>query len=110
MLPTGSGQGIQEFTAGKLGRESTLVNAMSQCELFALTRAGAADLVLQVIAVVNQWRTHFGECGVSAADIASLALQIDGSARLGQRQAFRASNHVPDKMTGIRRVRRQPDS
>ena len=43
LLPTHSGHGYQEFICGKQGRESTLDNAMSECDAFGLKPAEAAS-------------------------------------------------------------------
>ena len=88
VLPTNSGQGHQEFIVGAEGRDSTLANAMSQCELFGLNGAVAAKEVLGVIAVVDTWRKHFKTCGVSAADIENLAERIDGDQLGRERRGF----------------------
>lgn len=48
-MPTNSGQGYQEFICGTEGRESTLDNAMSQCDAFGLPPAQAAAEVAAVI-------------------------------------------------------------
>jgi serine/threonine-protein kinase HipA len=88
VLPTNSGQGYQEFICGDQGRDSTLTNAMSQCEAFGLTRPAAAAEVMAVIAVVNTWQAHFEQTGVTARDIRSLAERIDGEALLSQRTGF----------------------
>ena len=90
VLPTNSGQGHQEFIVGLEGRDGTLANAMSQCVLFGLTTKTAAQEVLAVIAVVNRWRSHFKDCGVTDADLASLAQRIDGGELLAMRQSFKA--------------------
>jgi len=88
VLPTNSGQGTQEFICGTQGRDSTLENAMSQCDAFGLLPMEAAAEVAAVIAVVNTWKKHFAEAGVTVRDIASLAEQIDGDALLSQRRGF----------------------
>ena len=88
VLPTNSGQGYQEFICGALGRESTLDNAMSQCEAFGLLPAQAAAEVAAVIEVVNAWRAHFAQAGVTPRDIASLEDRLDGEELLGQRTGF----------------------
>lgn len=88
VLPTNSGQGYQEFVCGDLGHESSLANAMSQCEAFGLSPAEAAADIGAVIAVVDTWQTHFQALGVSARDRASLAERIDGEALLSQRRGF----------------------
>ena len=94
VLTTNSGQGYQEFIVGTAQRDSTLSNAMSQCELFGYTRAQAAAVVLRVIEVVDGWRKHFAACGVADADIESLAERIDGDQLLGQRQAFNPADYA----------------
>jgi serine/threonine-protein kinase HipA len=90
VLPTNSGQGYQEFICGDLGRDSTLANAMSQCEAFGLLPAEAASEVTAVIEVVNTWQAHFEQVGVTERDIQSLAERIDGEALLNQREGFEA--------------------
>jgi serine/threonine-protein kinase HipA len=88
VLPTNSGQGYQELICGAKGRESTLDNAMSQCDAFGLQPAQAAAEVTAVIEVVNHWQEHFAKAGVAARDIASLAERLDGEELLGQRTGF----------------------
>jgi serine/threonine-protein kinase HipA len=88
VLPTNSGQGYQEFICGARGRDSTLQNAMSQCDAFGLLAPEAAVEVAAVIDVVNDWREHFAHAGVTARDIGSLAERIDGEELLSQRIGF----------------------
>lgn len=85
LLRTNSGQGYQEFICGAHGQESTLANAMSQCDAFGLAPAQAAAQVLQVIGVVNTWRAHFESIGVSERDLGSLTEHLDGDELLSQR-------------------------
>ena len=88
VLPTNSAQGYQEFICGAQGRESTLENAMSQCEAFGLRANEAAAEVAAVIAVVNGWKEHFRETDVGARDIENLAERIDGQQLRTQRASF----------------------
>lgn len=88
VLPTNSGQGHQEFVVGLEGQDSTLVNAMSQCALFGLTKPAATAEVRRVVAVVDGWQAHFKACGVTDSDLASLAERIDGRELLAMRQSF----------------------
>lgn len=104
VLPTNSGQGHQEFMVGLDGRDSTLSNAMSQCELFALQRDEAAAEIRKVIAVVSRWKMHFRTCGVTTADIDDLAQRIDGDGLRLQRQEFGAATSA----AAPRRRRRNP--
>jgi serine/threonine-protein kinase HipA len=94
VLPTNSGQGTQEFVVGVQQRDSTLDNAMSQCELFGLTTDQAAAAVVEVIRVVDAWKEHFAGQGVCAADIASLAARIDEGPLGAQRRAFGAARRA----------------
>ncbi len=97
VLPTNSGQGYQEFIVGEQQRDSTLDNAMSQCELFGLTTAQATETVVEVIRVVDTWKKHFAEQGVCAADIESLAVRIDEATLGEQRRDFGASRRAVPK-------------
>ena len=94
MLPTHSGQGYQEFICGKQGRDSTLDNAMSECDAFGLTPAEAAAEVVRVVEVVNTWKMHFAQVGVSPRDIDNLAQQIDGDYLLQQRTSFKPESFI----------------
>ena len=88
VLPTNSGQGAQEFICGDQARDSTLDNAMSQCEAFGLRPADAAAAVAAVIEVVDGWREHFARVGVSPRDLETLAERLDGEALQAQRRGF----------------------
>ena len=103
VLPTHSGQGYQEFICGAQGRDSTLDNAMSECDAFGLTSAEAATEVVRVVEVVNAWKTHFAEVGVSTRDIDSLAQQIDGDYLLMQRTSFEPERFERPKMKHARK-------
>jgi serine/threonine-protein kinase HipA len=94
VLTTNSGQGYQEFVVGTEQRDSTLSNAMSQCELFGYTPAQAAAEVVRVIRVIDGWREHFAACGVTNSDLESLAARIDGDPLRGQRRAFNPADHA----------------
>jgi serine/threonine-protein kinase HipA len=94
LLPTHSGQGYQEFICGAQGRDSTLDNAMSECDAFGLTPAEAAAEVLRVVDVVNTWKLHFAQMGVSPRDIENLAQQIEGDFLLQQRTNFEPGRFV----------------
>jgi serine/threonine-protein kinase HipA len=95
VLPTNSGQGYQEFICGAQGRESTLENAMSQCNAFGLLPAEAAAEVATVIDIVNTWQEHFAQAGVTVRDIASLADRLDGEELLSQRTDFDRAQFQP---------------
>ena len=109
-LPTHSGQGHQEFICGALGHESTLDNAMSECEAFGLLPNEAAQEVARVIEVVDGWRTHLAQVGVSAADIEYLGQFIDGDELLAQRMGFEASRFANAGGKRAKPVKRGPFS
>jgi serine/threonine-protein kinase HipA len=94
ILPTNSGQGYQEFIVGTDQRDSTLSNAMSQCELFGYTPAQAAADVVRVIRTVDGWRQHFAACGVTNSDLESLSERIDGDLLKAQRREFNPADHA----------------
>jgi serine/threonine-protein kinase HipA len=107
VLPTNSGQGHQEFLVGLDGRDSTLANAMSQCELFGLNATQAVGEISQVIAVVDTWQGHFEACGVSQSDRESLAERIDGAPLREQRLNFTANDYLPQK-SAVKKPLRRP--
>jgi serine/threonine-protein kinase HipA len=49
---------------------------------------------MRVVDVVNTWKLHFTNMGVSARDIESLAQQIDGDYLLQQRIGFEPGRFV----------------
>jgi len=95
VLPTNSGQGYQEFVCGTQGRDSTLDNAMSQCNAFGLSATEAAAEVATVIDVVNNWQEHFAQVGVTARDISNLAERLDGEELRKQRVSFDEAQFQP---------------
>lgn len=110
VLPTHSGQGYQEFICGTAGRDSTLDNAMSECGAFGLLPDAAAQEVVHVIEVVNTWRTHFVQIGVTAGDLEHLETFIDGDALLKQRMGFDPRRYARVGGKGARNTRRGPFS
>jgi serine/threonine-protein kinase HipA len=110
VLPTHSGQGYQEFICGADGRDSTLDNAMSECGAFGLQPREAAQEVATVIEVVNTWRSHFVQIGVTASDIEHLATFIDGDVLLEQRRGFDPTRYAKADAKGARHARRGPFS
>lgn len=103
VLPSNSGQGFQEFICGKDLNDSTLSNAMTQVEAFGLTQTEAANLVVEVIAVVNAWREHFAALGVSKVDLESLAERIDGEELKSQRDSFDPADYPQVRIKSSRR-------
>jgi serine/threonine-protein kinase HipA len=110
VLPTHSGQGYQEFICGADGRDSTLDNAMSECGAFGLQPDEAAHEVATVIGVVNTWRSHFVQIGMTPSDIEHLAAFIDGDVLLEQRRGFDPTRYAKADAKGARHARRGPFS
>jgi serine/threonine-protein kinase HipA len=77
VLPSGQALGYQQMRVGTSGHDATLDNALSQASLFGLSKDAAYAQVKTVAAVVQDWKKHFAACGVSAADVATLADFID---------------------------------
>lgn len=93
VLPTNSGQGYQEFICGTGGHDSTLENAMSQCDAFGMRPDEAATEIAAVIDVVNTWQQHFSQVGVTRRDLAELAERLDGEELLAQRTNFSPASY-----------------
>jgi serine/threonine-protein kinase HipA len=85
---------LHNFRVTFLSASTTLDNAMSECDAFGLTPVEAAAEVVRVVDVVNTWKLHFAEVGVSTRDIESLAQQIDGDYLLQQRNGFEPGRFV----------------
>lgn len=77
VVPSGQALGYQQMRVGSNGADSTLENALSECDQFGMKMAEAADQVKRVCAVVAGWKAHFASAGVLAHDIDSLSGQID---------------------------------
>jgi serine/threonine-protein kinase HipA len=80
---------------------------MSEYDAFGLTPAEAAAEVVRVVDVVNTWKLHFAQMGVSQRDIEDLAQQIDGDFLLQQRTGFEPGRFV---LLPIKRPRKSPFS
>ena len=74
----------------KLGtsREPILSEAMTVVDDFDLSHLAAANAVLKIIAVVNDWQNHFRSMGVTELDITEIAALVDAPDLLAQRQSF----------------------
>ena len=60
------------LNVGQYGRLATLSNALTQCELFGLSKAEAIILINDMQSIVLNWRAFFADQGVSSRDIAVL--------------------------------------
>jgi serine/threonine-protein kinase HipA len=88
VLPSGHALGYQQMRVGADMADSTLANALSEHAQFGLKRDEAEAQVRQVVAVAAAWKAHFAAVGVLAADIESLAQQIDRPFLADQRRAW----------------------
>ncbi len=88
VLPAGQALGYQQMRVGTDEADSTLHNAMSMSNLFALKKDDAAAEVRRVCAVVARWREHFMAEGVGRRDVDQLAEQIDRPFLRQQREGF----------------------
>ncbi|MBI2337084.1 MAG: type II toxin-antitoxin system HipA family toxin [Deltaproteobacteria bacterium] len=57
---------------GADGRRASYKNALSLCEKFRLSKAGARLLINNIRDITTTWKTHFSKLGVSDAEIAML--------------------------------------
>jgi serine/threonine-protein kinase HipA len=88
VLPSGQALGFQQMRVGDQEADSTLANALSRANLFALTPQQARKEVAAVAAVVARWKEHFAAAGVTAGDIELYAEQIDRPFLRDQRDAY----------------------
>lgn len=88
VLPSGQALGFQQMRVGDQEADATLVNALSMSRMFSLTRDQAVNEVRTVVSVVDGWREHFAECGVTAGDIDLYAAHIDRPFLQEQREDF----------------------
>jgi len=86
VLPSGQGLGFQQMRVGEQEADATLANALSMANLFGLSRRDAPQHVSEVARVVDGWREHFAQCGVTRGDIELYAQQIDRPFLLDQRR------------------------
>lgn len=77
VLPSGQALGFQQMRVGDQAADSTVVNALSMSALFGLKKEEAVKEARAVARVVSGWKEHFAACGVTAADLALYAEQID---------------------------------
>ena len=76
-------------------REPNLSEAMTVVDDFDLFPLEAANTVLKIIAVVNEWQSHFRSVGVTEPDITEMAALIDAPELLAQRQSFSPGWQTP---------------
>ena len=77
VLPSGQALGFQQMRVGEQEADSTLANALTMCQMFALKKDDAVREIRVVTRVVDGWKDHFKACGVTAGDIELYTEQID---------------------------------
>ena len=94
IVPTGSGALEHQFMISDTSREPSLSEAMTVVDDFDLSPLAAANAVLKIIAVVNEWQSHFRSLGVTEPDITEIAALVDAPDLLEQRQSFSADAYA----------------
>jgi serine/threonine-protein kinase HipA len=89
VLPSGQALGFQQMRVGEQEADATMSNALSMSRMFSLTKDEAVKEVRTVAAIVDGWKEHFTQCGVTAGDIALYAQHIDRPFLARQRHEFR---------------------
>ncbi len=77
VLPSGLALRVQSLEVGTAGHESSLSNALSMAAAFGLAAAPAHAEVQAVLAVVENWRSHFAQHQVPAPTIEQLSHQLN---------------------------------
>jgi serine/threonine-protein kinase HipA len=91
VLPSGQALGFQQMRVGEHEADSTLANALTMCQMFALRRDDAVREIRTVARLVDGWKDHFKACGVTAGDIDLYAEQIDRPFLRDQRNEVKGS-------------------
>ena len=77
VLPSGQALGFQQMRVGEQEADSTVANALTMCQMFALRKDDAIREIRAVTRIVDGWKDHFRACGVTAGDIDLYTEQID---------------------------------
>jgi serine/threonine-protein kinase HipA len=89
VLPSGQALGFQQMRVGDQEADATMDNALSMSRMFSLTKDEAVSEMRRVVQVVDGWKDHFAQCGVTGADIDLYAQHIDRPFLKEQRDANR---------------------
>jgi len=89
VLPSGQALGFQQMRVGDQEADATMDNALSMSRMFSLTKDEAVREMRRVVQVVDGWKDHFAQCGVTGADIDLYAQHIDRPFLKEQRDANR---------------------
>lgn len=88
VLPTAQALGYQLMRVGIDANDSTIVNALSEANLFGLAKDEAVAEATNVARVCAGWKAHFRQSAVTARDIEYLAQFIDRNFLRDQRNAL----------------------
>jgi serine/threonine-protein kinase HipA len=77
VLPSGQALGFQQMRVGDQDADSTVTNALSMSQMYALTKDEAVKEAQTVANTVEDWKQHFKARGVISRDIDLYAEQID---------------------------------
>ncbi len=88
ILPSGQALGFQQTRVGEQEADSTVTNALSLSEMYALAKDDAVKDAQAVRQAVDGWKQHFAACGVTHGDIDLYAEQIDRPFLHDQRRAL----------------------
>jgi serine/threonine-protein kinase HipA len=77
ILPSGQALGFQQMRVGEQEADSTVANALSMSPMYGLTKNEAVKEAQAVAQVIDGWKEHFKECGITRGDIDLYAEQID---------------------------------
>ena len=89
VLPSGQALGFQQMRVGEQEADATIDNALSMSRMFSLTKDEAVHEMRGVVRVVDGWKEHFAQCGVTVGDIDLYAQHIDRPFLKEQRDANR---------------------
>jgi serine/threonine-protein kinase HipA len=83
-----NGAFAHEFLISEDSPDPLLSGAMAVCAQFDLAPLDAQTEIVKIIGVVNGWKVHFKEHGVTESDIEELANFIDSDDLFEQRRSF----------------------
>jgi serine/threonine-protein kinase HipA len=90
VLPSGQALGFQQMRVGEQEADSTVANALSLSQMYALAKDEAVKEAQAVAQVIDGWKQHFTACGVTRGDIDLYAEQIDRPFLRDQRSEFKS--------------------
>ncbi len=105
VVTTGSGAIAHEFMIADDVVDPDLEAALTVHGDFGLQEARAREVLSQVVRVVDGWKAHFKQLGVTAGDIDTLAEFIDAEHLLAQRERHRTPPPATGRPSAVRKPR-----